>query len=393
MSDRRPAPIPFVDLTRLEPGFMEAWLERVRAITARTAFVGGEWVARLEERLALEAGVAHAVGCANGTDALQLALRALGVGPGDRVLLPDLTFWATLEAVVNVGARPVTVDANAVDLQMDLAAFQEAAARHRPKAAILAHLYGWASGHLGDFRDWCGREGILLLEDGAQSWGARRSGLPLPAGALVSTVSFYPAKVLGAAGDAGAVLTDDADLARRLRQLGNHGRASHDAHDLVGWNSRLDALDAAWLDLCLDHLPERVASRRRTAATYRAALADLPGWRMVGPPEGITENGYLSVALVDPRLRDALAAALAGAGVATGRVYPRAISEQAGAAAVLTGSDDGDGGGVARGIGAGIINLPLFAHMRAEEVERVAAAVVAALRELPREAVMAEREG
>lgn len=371
--------IPFIDLTRLEPGFMDAWLARVAAITARTAFVGGEWVARLEARLAREAGVAHAVGCANGTDALQLALRALGVGPGDTVLIPDLTFWATLEAVVNVGARPVTVDADRTDLQMDLAAFQEAAARHRPKAAILAHLYGWASGRLAAYRDCCRREGILLLEDGAQSWGALWRGRPLPAGALVTTVSFYPAKVLGAAGDAGALLTDDADLARTLRQLGNHGRAGHDDHPLVGWNSRLGGLDAAWLDLCLDHLPARLDARRRAAERYRRELADLPGWRMVAPPPEQTENGYLSVALVPPERRDAWAAALAARGVATGRVYPRAVSAQAAAPAVLAGRDAGR---VAREVGAGIINLPLFAGLRdAEAME-----VVAAVRELALEA-------
>ena len=372
-----PSPIPFIDLSRLEPGFMEAWLERVRSITARTAFVGGEWVARLEERLAREAGVAHAIGCANGTDALQLALRALGVGPGDTVLIPDMTFWATLEAVVNVGARPVTVDACTVDLQMDLERFQAAAARHRPRAAILAHLYGWASGRLAEYRAWCRQEGILLLEDGAQSWGALWQGRPLPVGALISTASFYPAKVLGAAGDAGAVLTDDAQLAQTVRRLGNHGRRSHDDHALVGWNSRLGSLDAAWLDLCLDHLPGRLASRHAAAAGYRAALADLPGWRMVAPPPDQSENGYLSVALTDPAQRDALAADLAERGVATGRVYPRAISAQAGAASALAGSD---GGEVARRIGAGIINLPLFAHLRAEEAAGVVAAVRATLR-------------
>ena len=135
--------VPFIDLTRLEPGFLEAWLDRVADISRRAAFVGGDWVDRLEERLAREAGVAHAVGCANGTDALQLALRALGVGPGDTVLLPDLTFWATLEAVVNVGAKAVPVEASEADLQLDLAAFKAAALEHKPKAAIVAHLYGW----------------------------------------------------------------------------------------------------------------------------------------------------------------------------------------------------------------------------------------------------------
>lgn len=365
-------PLPFVDLTRLEPGFLEAWQERVADIGRRAAFVGGDWTERLEERLAREAGVAHAVGCANGTDALQLALRALGVGPGDTVLLPDLTFWATLEAVANVGAKAVAVEVSATDLQLDLEAFKTAALEHKPKAAILVHLYGWATADLAPLRLWCGARGIPLLEDGAQAWGVQHLEKPLPARAQISTVSFYPSKVLGACGDAGAVLTNDAALAEAVRRLGNHGRAGHDNHEVLGFNSRLGGLEAAWLDLCLDHLPARLASRRAAAARYRAALGDLPGWRMVGPPEAVTENGYLSVTLVEAKRRHALVAALAAAGIATGRVYPRVVSAQPGAGPALKQPADNP---IARRITKGIINLPLFAHLREEEVERVIAAV------------------
>jgi len=135
-------PVPFIDLQRFEPDFLDRWLDRVRDVTVHTRFVSGPDVARLEARLAEAAQAPAVVACANGTDALQLALRAVGVGEGDIVVIPDATFWATFEAVVNVGARPVTVDIDPVDLQLDFDAFVRAVDTHRPKAAILVHLYG-----------------------------------------------------------------------------------------------------------------------------------------------------------------------------------------------------------------------------------------------------------
>ena len=143
-----PDAVPFIDLRRFEDGFLAAWTARAADIGAHARFVGGPEVARLEARLAAESGAAAVVGCANGTDALQLALRAVGVGPGDLVVMPDATFWATLEAAVNVGARVVTVDVDEDDLQMDFEAFVAAVERHRPRAAILVHLYGWGSARL-----------------------------------------------------------------------------------------------------------------------------------------------------------------------------------------------------------------------------------------------------
>lgn len=373
-------PVPFIDLRRFEDGFLEAWAERSLAIGAQTRFVGSPEVAALERRLAAEAGVAEAVGCANGTDALQLALRALGVGPGDLVVLPDATFWATFEAVVNVGARPVTVDVDPEDLQLDLDLFREALDRHAPRAAIVTHLYGWSSARLDELRALCRARGLPLVEDGAQSWGSCWRGESIYAGAEVATVSFYPAKVLGACGDAGAVLCQDRDLAARVRQLGNHGRSAHYEHAVVGWNSRLGGLEAAWLDLSLDRLPDRLASRRRAAARYRERLADLPGLRAVAPPEGYQENGYLSVLLVEPSLRPGLHRALEEAGIGYGMVYPGAMSRQGGAEGWL---EDAVGGEVAARLGDSVLNPPLFAHIRDEEVDEACDAIRAALERAP----------
>jgi UDP-2-acetamido-2-deoxy-ribo-hexuluronate aminotransferase len=367
-------PVPFIDLKRLEDGFLDRWLDRCRDITTNTRYVGGPDVARLEARLAEAGGVAAVVGCANGTDALQLALRAAGVGIGDVVLIPDATFWATFEAVVNVGARPVTVDIDPSDLQMDFDRFGEALERFRPRAAILVHLYGWASHRLADFRALCAARGVPLIEDGAQAFGLTVGGASIFREAWLSTVSFYPAKVLGACGDAGAVYCRTHELAEVVRSLGNHGRSAHYAHGRVGWNSRLGGLDAAFLDLSLDYLEARLASRRGAAARYRRELAPL-GVRTVAPPDGHVENGYLNVCLVDPARRPAIEAALRGRGIGFGNVYPGAMSEQPGAAGPLAGRV---GGEQAAMLGRSVLNLPLFAYITDAEIAEVVSAVGAA---------------
>lgn len=367
--------VPFIDLKRFEPDFMDRWMDRVRDITLGTRFVGGPDVARIEARLAEAAQAPAVVACANGTDALQLALRAVGVGPGDVVVIPDATFWATFEAVVNVGARPVTVDIDPTDLQMDYDGFVEAVDAYRPKAAILVHLYGWGSRRLDDFRALCRSRDIALVEDGAQAWGVAWRGRSIYADALISTVSFYPAKVLGACGDAGAVVCSTAELAATVRMLGNHGRTDHYAHGAVGWNSRMSGFDAAWLDLSMDYLDARLADRRRVAERYQEQLPGL-GVRVVGPPPGYVENGYLNVTLHDPAARPAIEAALKASGIGYGTVYPGAMSKQPGAAAYLLGAVRGD---EADRLAHGVLNLPLFAGMTDAEFDAVLAAVGAAV--------------
>jgi dTDP-4-amino-4,6-dideoxygalactose transaminase len=367
-------PVPFIDLKRFESGFVDAWLAKVADVTSRTAWVGGPDIVAFEEALVRETGAVAAVGCANGTDALQLALRAAGVGPGDEVLIPDATFWATFEAVVNVGARPVTVDIDPDDLQMDFELFSRALDERRPKAAILVHLYGWGSARTAEFRALCRDRGVVLIEDGAQAWGATFQGESVYRGATFATISFYPAKVLGSCGDAGAVTCDDAVAAALVRRLGNHGRTSHYEHGELGWNSRLGGLDAAWLLLSLEHMPARLASRRAAAARYRAELPAL-GLKVVGPPTGWEENGYLAVALVDPAKRPVFLDALKERGIGFGTVYPGAMSEQPGAAGVLAAAY---GGERARWLSRAVVNLPLFAGMREDEIAVVLSAAEAA---------------
>lgn len=367
--------VPFIDLQRFEADFLDRWSVLCARISAATQFISGPEATRLEQTLAARHGVAEVVACANGTDALQLALRALGVGPGDRVVIPDATFWATFEAVVNVGAQVVTVDIDDADLQMDFELFRQAVEAHKPKAAILVHLYGWGSTRLAEYRAYCREQGVALIEDGAQAFDVEWRGEPIYQGALISTVSFYPAKVLGACGDAGAVYCSSAELAQTVRRLANHGRTSHYEHGLVGWNSRIGGFDAAYLNLSLEYLDERLASRRQAAERYRQLLPAL-GVAVQGPPEGYRENGYLNVTLHDPAARPALEAALKARQIGFGVVYPGSMSRQPGAAGHLAA---GYGGERAARLARSVLNLPLFAYIRAEEIDEVLNAVGTAL--------------
>lgn len=363
--------VPFIDIKRFEPGFAEAWIEKVTELSAAARFLGGPEVNSLEETLRSDTGVKHAVGCANGTDALQLALRAAGVGRGDTVLLPDSTFWATFEAVVNVGADPVTVDIDRNDLQMDFDLFVEGVERYKPKAAMLVHLYGWGSARLEEFRSYCSKNNIVLIEDGAQSYGVRYKNESIYKNCQIATISFYPAKVFGAAGDAGAVLTNDDAFMERIRSLGNHGREAHYAHGSVGWNSRISTLQASYLLLSFPHLAARIESRQKRAAQYRELLVQ-KGIRCVAPPDGYVENGYLNVTLHEPALREKLKAHLTEKGIGTGIVYPGPVCEQKGAQEFLKGKV---GGEASAWLSASVLNLPLYPYMTDAEFDEVIAAI------------------
>lgn len=360
--------VPFIDIARHEDGFRSAWSEKVAQMTAGTQFMGGAEIKNLEERLSVYCGTQFSISCANGTDAIQLALRALSVGKDDVVLVPNATFWATFEAVVNVGATPVTVDIDLSDAGIDLAALEEAIKAEKPKAAIVAHLYGWGTKSLHALRALCARHEVYLVEDGAQSFGVTYENASIYAGALISTVSFYPAKVLGAAGDAGAVLTNDAELAARVRRLSNHGRTEHYGFGDVGWNSRMDSLQAAYLNLSFDHLGERIASRQSAAEQYRRLLPAV-GIVPMNAPEAYAENGYCNVCLIeDPAQKARIEDVLRKSGIGFGNIYPGTIASQAGAKPYLKGHYGGDN---ADRLTRSVLNLPLFAYITDEEIASV----------------------
>lgn len=370
--------VPFIDLKRFEPGFLDQIQAKLQVLISQAQFIGGAEVSALEVGLMESLDVAFAVSCANGTDALQLALRALGVGRGDQVLVPDVTFWATFEAVVNVGADPVTLDADLRDGGVDFSALEQALGELKPKAVVIAHLYGWGSARLDEIRAMCRSHGVPLLEDGAQCFGVRYQGRSIFEGALISTTSFYPAKVLGGAGDGGAVFTADAELAERVRRLGNHGRASHYGYSDVGWNSRMDAIQAAFLNEGLKYIDQRVASRRAAAEYYYQNLSG-QGLVLMKPPATYEENGYCNVCLVaDPSRKERLERALKAQGIGFGNIYPGAMSCQPGSAGVTRGHFGGNAGAA---LCSSVLNLPLFSYMTEAELAWVVEVVRATLAE------------
>jgi dTDP-4-amino-4,6-dideoxygalactose transaminase len=315
------------------------------------------------------------VGCANGTDAIQVALRSVGVNKNDKVLVPDMTFWATFEAVVNVGANPITVDVNRKTCHWDLEIFKNAVETFKPKAAVMVHLYGWASPETFEIRDFAKKNNVLLVEDGAQCFGTEIDKQSVLGTALIATTSFYPAKVLGASGDAGAIFTNDEKLSQICRILVNHGRTDHYSHGLIGWNSRIGAYESLFLKLSLPFIESRLESRRRAIQYYNENLQGLP-FKPQLAASNIRENGYCAVGMIDAALRPKLIEALKKANVGYGIIYPGAMSLQQGAKEHLAGKIDFEN---AHHISQSVLNLPCFAHITEEELAYVCKVVKNAL--------------
>jgi len=309
--------IPFLDLASLHADLREELDLAWKSVLESGRFVGGPEVERFEERFAAYCGTAHCVGVANGTDALELILAALGIGRGDEVIVPANTFIATVEAVHAVGARPRFVDVRPDTLLIDPEAV--AAAINRATAAVIGvHLFGQMVDvdRLGALAE---RHGLAFIEDAAQAHGARYRGRRAGSAGVAGAFSFYPGKNLGALGDGGAVVTDDAQLAARIRSMADHGRSATDRqlHDLRGRNSRLDALQAAVLSVKLPHLDAGNERRRALMARYRE---NLPAFctPVAEDPQG--EPVY-HLAVVQVPDRDRVAGALTAAGIGWGVHY------------------------------------------------------------------------
>jgi UDP-2-acetamido-2-deoxy-ribo-hexuluronate aminotransferase len=375
-------PVPFIDLTRLVARIREDVLPAWTECLDKCEFVGGPRVTSLEKKLAGVLAVPRVVSCANGTDALLVALQALGVKRGMKVALPNLTFWATFEAVAQLGAVPVLVDVDPDDLQVSFEALRSAHDAHRFDALMLVHLYGWTSARLGDIRAFCKERNVALVEDGAQCFGVEVGGRPVLADATIATLSFYPAKVVGGAMDGGAVTVQSAEHEAFLRSICNHGRSDHYSYAHVGWNSRMGGLQAAFLSRVLDELPAILESRRKAAAWYRERLssdaaAKAKGLRVYGPPAGVTENGYLNVITVENEKGQAIVDALKAAGIGAARTYPEPMDAQppARAAGAITHGELA----VSRSICERVVNLPLFYGIREDECEAAVRALLSAI--------------
>jgi dTDP-3-amino-3,4,6-trideoxy-alpha-D-glucose transaminase len=274
-------------------------------------WVLGEEVAAFEAAFASYCGVRHCVGVASGLDALQLTLRALGVGPGDEVLVPGYTAVATWMAVSLTGARPVGVDVDPLGWGLD-PALLDAAWTPRTRAVVPVHLCGRPA-DLDAIGAWAAQRDVLLVEDACQAHGAIWDGARVGSFGAAAGFSFYPTKNLGAIGDGGAITTDDDALAERLRLLRTYGWRARGDSEIVGDNSRLDELQAAFLRVRLERLDAANARRRALAARYRAGLADVAGLTL--PADGPGHVWHLFV--VAHERRDALRCALADRGVGT----------------------------------------------------------------------------
>jgi dTDP-4-amino-4,6-dideoxygalactose transaminase len=347
--------IPFLDLSRLHASIADELLAAYAEVVATSQFAGGAPVAQFEEEFAHAHRVAAAVGCGSGTDALALALRACGVGPGDEVIVPAMTFIATAEAVCHVGATPVIADVDPVTLLLTEAS-AAAVTTERTRAIVPVHLYG----HVVPFESiatWRA-QGLVVVEDAAQAhlatWGDRFVGTPSDAACF----SFYPGKNLGALGDGGMVVTNDATIAERVGVLRDHGRADHYRHGEIGYCSRLDGMQAAFLSAKLRHLADWTDARRSLAQRYDEQLA--PGI-LVPWNEGAVH--HLLVARTTDR--DAVQRAMAGAGIQTAVHYPVALSQQPALAAWARSCP------AAEDAAATVLSLPLDPLMTPSEVDVV----------------------
>ncbi len=360
--------IPPFNLQRAIEPIADQVEDRWRHLLASGAFVGGAEVDTFEQEFAAFLSSDGCVGVANGTDALILSLRALGLRPGDEVLVPSFTFIATGAAVVLAGGRPIFVDVEAESLNLD---WRRAADLVSPQTVgvIGVHLYGrpFAVDEALELAD---DRGLWLLEDAAQAHGAQWQGRAVGNFGSLATWSFYPSKNLGCFGDGGAVTGNDSDLLATVRRLANHGRREHYEHSEVGMNSRLDGLQAAVLNCRLPTLESGNQRRREIAQHYRESLSGVGDLRfLVDPPGSITVYHQQTVLTGQ---RDALRASLQEQGIGTGVHYPLALHLQPAFADLAQTDADLP---VAARAGDEVICLPMFPELEDGEVERVCEAV------------------
>lgn len=364
--------LPLVDLRRQHSALQTDISAAIARVFDSSDFILGAEVRAFEEEFAKMCGVPHAIGCGNGTDALELALSAVGVKPGDEVITVAHTFAATAEAIVRTGATPRFVDVDPQTLLMDVAQV-ERAITPRTSAVVPVHLYGScvAMNHLMDVAR---RHGLKVVEDAAQAHGAIVDGRRAGAHGDVATFSFYPGKNLGAVGDAGMVVTSDPAIARSVRASRDHGRSGKYEHESVGRNSRMDGLQAAVLRVKLRHLEPWNERRRQIAARYRFLLEDVPQVEAVKASQG--EPVY-HLFVVQCEGRDEVRKALDAAGIASGVHYPIPLHLQP-AFAHDGGAEPGTLPVTERAAGR-ILSLPMFPEMEDAEVDRVVAELTKAV--------------
>jgi dTDP-4-amino-4,6-dideoxygalactose transaminase len=312
--------VPFVDLKVQYKSIKTEIDAAIQSIIENTAFVGGKAVEAFEQAYAVKFGVKHCIGCGNGTDAIYITLKALGVGPGDEVITAANTFIATSETISQAGARPVFVDIDKY-FHIDPAKIESQITK-KTKAVIPVHLYGQAAA-IDSVRKICDAHGLPLIEDCAQSHFATFDGRKTGTFGLAGTFSFYPGKNLGAYGDAGAIITNDDDLARKARLFASHGSLKKHLHEIEGINSRIDGIQAAVLSVKLKHIDDWNRARNAHGVRYNTLLAGVPAVKTPALRDKAFHIFHL-YALLTAR-RDQLAEYLKTKGISTGIHYATAL--------------------------------------------------------------------
>lgn len=360
--------VPFIRLDSAHPELFAELMETVERIASESAFTLGPELERFEEAFAAFCEAEHALGVSSGTAALELALRGLGIGPGDEVIVPTYSFIATAEAVSTVGATPVIVDVDE-ETALITAEIVEAALTPRTRCVIPVHLFG-RTVEMGPILDLCRPREIAVVEDACQAHGALYRGRPVGSLGDAGCFSFYPTKNLGGWGDGGAFVSNDAELTARVRLLRSHGEGTRHHHEIATGTHRLDTLQAAILNVKLPHLADWNQRRREAAAAMSAALADTD----LGLPVPASDDGdcVYHLYVVRSRHRDALRDHLDACGVASAIHYPTPIHRQPAYASLRLGPGSLP---VAERLAGENCSLPIFPAIEDWQIAETVAAV------------------
>ncbi len=367
------SPIAFIDLQAQRARLGDTVDRAIAKVLDHGRFIMGPEVAELETRLAEMGGAKHCVSCSSGTDSLLLVLMAWGIGPGDAVIVPAMTFASTAEVVALTGATPVFCDVLPDTFNMDPASVESAVATAKDagltlKAVIPVDLFGQPADYPA-IQKIADAHGLKVMADSAQSYGGALGGKPVGSWGDATSVSFFPAKPLGCYGDGGAVLTDDADLAARMRSLRVHGQGTNKYDNVaVGLNARLDTLQAAILLAKLDIFEDEINLRQDVAARYAEGLAG------IATPPAVVDGAISAWAQYTIRVadRDAVAAALKEKGVPTAVYYPVALSDQP---AYAHYPRAGNGTPVSQALAHDVLSLPMHPYLDAATQDRILAAL------------------
>ncbi len=378
----RPGAVPLCDLQTQYRKLESRILAAISQVLASGQVILGTEVAALEEELAAYCGAAHGIGCASGTDALSLALHALGIGPGDEVILPPFTFFASAGSVCRAGARPVFVDIDPITYNLDPLQVETKITR-RTRAIMAVHLYGQCA-DMEALWPVAERHDLPIIEDAAQAIGAEYSGKRAGSLGSIGCFSFYPSKNRGAYGDAGLCVTSDPDLAGRMKCLRVHGMEPKYYHRHIGWNARLDAVQAAILRVKLPHLEEWTEQRQAAAMRYDALIEEnhLTGF-LTRPARARNRRHVFNqyVVRVGDALRDALVKHLKADGIACEIYYPVPLHLQDCLAYLGYGKGDFPASEEAS---RSVLALPIFPEITAEQQRRVVGSCAAFLRQRAR---------